>query len=236
MQRKGYSGTMGIWWDPWTSLWECRNGGKVQMWPWLWCGLTPPMSSLPPTTSWSTPVLSSLTTGLRWTCPCGPACGPYGCCTTGALWQRHAFSSLLWPTTNTCLYAKVRVTLHTEDHKDSRTNLMIFDDSVFLIPKWENHQCKKSLIKKMYLKKKSSKKGRQKYTVWWFKLFSQSFIFLFFLIYIYIGIFCLYWDRTVESWQESIGWRERGPGSAKDLETGIELGSPWAQLRCISAH
>ncbi|ROL44919.1 hypothetical protein DPX16_9131 [Anabarilius grahami] len=32
-------------------------------------------------------------------------------------------------------------------------------------------------------------------------------------------------DRTVESRQESIGQRE-GAGSAKDLETGIELGSP----------
>ncbi len=30
--------------------------------------------------------------------------------------------------------------------------------------------------------------------------------------------------------------RERGGGSAKDLETGIELRSLWAQLRYISAH
>lgn len=117
MLRKGYFGTLGNWWDPWTSLWECRNGGKGQMWLWLWCGLTPPMSSLPPTISWSTPVLNSHTTGLRWTCPCGPACGPYVCCITGVPWQRHAFSSLPLPTTNTCLFAKVRVTLYTLIHK-----------------------------------------------------------------------------------------------------------------------
>ncbi len=38
------------------------------------------------------------------------------------------------------------------------------------------------------------------------------------------GLFMPLLDRTVvESRQESIGWRD---GSAKDLETGIELGSP----------
>ncbi len=40
-------------------------------------------------------------------------------------------------------------------------------------------------------------------------------------------------DRTVERWQENI-WK--GEGSAKDLETGIELGSLWSQLRYMSAH
>ncbi len=29
---------------------------------------------------------------------------------------------------------------------------------------------------------------------------------------------------------------ERGAGSAKDLEAGIELGSLWAQLRYMSKH
>ncbi len=39
-------------------------------------------------------------------------------------------------------------------------------------------------------------------------------------------------DRTVESRQEALDV-ERGAGAAKDLETGIELGSPRAQLSTV---
>ncbi len=53
------------------------------------------------------------------------------------------------------------------------------------------------------------------------------FIYIYIYIYIYLGGFYAFL-RTVECRQESIGWRDGGGGggSAKDLEMGIELGSP----------
>ncbi len=50
------------------------------------------------------------------------------------------------------------------------------------------------------------------------------------------GLLCLFYlDRTVCDNRKALG-EERGAVSAKDLKTGIELGSPWAQLRCMSTH
>ncbi len=49
-----------------------------------------------------------------------------------------------------------------------------------------------------------------------------------------MGIFLPLLGQDSESWQESIAWKEKGVGSAKDLETGIELRSPWVQLWYMS--
>ncbi len=44
-----------------------------------------------------------------------------------------------------------------------------------------------------------------------------------------LGLFMPLFDRIVESRQESVGW----VWPAKDLETGIKLGSPWMQMHCV---
>ncbi len=56
---------------------------------------------------------------------------------------------------------------------------------------------------------------------------------VFFFGYIY-GLFCLYLIGQLRADRKALG--EGGGGSAKDLETGIELGSPRAQLRRHTNH
>lgn len=112
MPKSVCSETLAAWWGPWTRRWACRSGAKGPTLPSQLCGSTPPTSLRRPTTSWSTPALSSPTIIRRSTSRSAPECGVSASCTTGVPWLRCTSSLHRWPSTNTSQYDKVRKPLH----------------------------------------------------------------------------------------------------------------------------
>lgn len=143
--RNACSETSAAWWAPWTRRWACRGGARAPTSPLRSCGSTPPTSSRPPMTFWSTPAPSSPTTARRSTSPCGPVCGASASCTTGAPWLRCASLSPRWPTTSTSPYDKVRESFLCDV---STCNSYTITQKWILIicsPTTDNHSSKKSL-------------------------------------------------------------------------------------------